>query len=223
MHQRLLKSYLRRLRRNPVVDGFHWLFFLSGFAGKTWTNTYWMGVQTLKCPFDLWIYQEILYELRPDVIVECGTASGGSALFLASICDLLDHGRLITIDLVRRDNLPHHPRIEYVIGSSTSPEVVEWVRAEVGDGSVMVILDSDHQKDHVLQELRLYSTLVTPGSYLIVEDTQLNGYPVAPEFGPGPMEAVDEFLEENRRFVIDESKEKFFLTFNPGGYLKRIA
>jgi cephalosporin hydroxylase len=85
----------------------------------------------------------------------------------------------------------------------------------------MVILDSDHHKDHVLRELEIYSKFVTNGSYIIVEDTNINGHPVRPKFGPGPTEAVKEFLKGSRDFVIDKSREKFFLTFNPNGYLKK--
>jgi len=82
-----------------------------------------------------------------------------------------------------------------------------------------VILDSDHSRDHVLDELRLYAPLVTSGSYVIVEDTNINGHPVLPQFGPGPMEALDEFLRESDEFSIDDQREKFFLTFNPRGFL----
>jgi len=87
---------------------------------------------------------------------------------------------------------------------------------------VMVILDSNHDKDHVLNELRSYNRFVTKGSYLIVEDTDFNGHPVLPDYGPGPMEAVKAFLSENKDFEVDKSREKFFLTFNPRGYLKKI-
>jgi len=86
----------------------------------------------------------------------------------------------------------------------------------------MVILDSDHKKDHVLGELQAYAPLVTKGMYLIVEDTNINGRPVFPGFGPGPGEAVDEFLAANRAFVRDPARERFFVTFNPGGYLRRV-
>ncbi len=85
----------------------------------------------------------------------------------------------------------------------------------------MVILDSDHSRDHVLRELELYSPLVTPGCYLVVEDTNVNGHPVSPEFGPGPMEAVEAFLETTNDFEVDRSREKLLLTFNPSGYLRR--
>ena len=87
----------------------------------------------------------------------------------------------------------------------------------------MVSLDSDHSKDHVLVEMRAYAGLVTVGNYMVVEDTNLNGNPVWPEFGPGPKQAVEEFLSDNPCFLIDRGREKFYLTFNPGGYLKKIG
>jgi cephalosporin hydroxylase len=87
--------------------------------------------------------------------------------------------------------------------------------------SVMVILDSDHSKKHVLDELRIYAPMVTPGHYLIVEDTNVNGHPALAEFGPGPMEALDAYLNEDMSFEIDSAQEKFFMTFNPRGYLRR--
>lgn len=205
-----------------IVEEFHRLYYNEMI--RTWTSTFWFGTPTLKCPLDLWVYQEIIHELKPDLIIETGTAGGGSALFLASLCELVGNGRVVTIDIERDEARVEHARIEYVQGSSTSGEVVERVRslAQVS-GVVMVILDSDHSKEHVLEELSLFSPFVTPGSYLIVEDTCVNGHPVLPDFGPGPREAVEEFLAQDGDFVVDPSKEKFFLTFNPGGYLKRSA
>ncbi len=88
---------------------------------------------------------------------------------------------------------------------------------------MLVILDSDHSKRHVLDELRTYSQFVGEGSYIIVEDTNVNGHPVLPEFGPGPMEAIQDFLKENKDFAVDGSKEKFYMTFNPKGYLRRVG
>ena len=203
-----------------VARQFHRLFYRSGV--DTWSNTRWLGTAAQKCAFDLWVYQEILHEHRPAVIVECGTAEGGSAFFLASICDLLEHGSVITIDIEEYPNRPQHPRITYLHGSSTDAEVFRQVEEQVGGlEPVMVILDSNHERDHVLDELRLYSRVVSPGNYLIVEDSNVNGHPVVPEFGPGPSEAVDQFLRESDEFEVDRECEKFFLTFNPGGYLRK--
>jgi cephalosporin hydroxylase len=208
------------LLEDRITREFHRLYYNSG--PRTWSNTYWLGTAAQKCPLDLWIYQELLHELRPAIIVETGTADGGSALFLASICDLLGHGSIVSVDVRAKAGRPEHDRITYLTGSSTAPEIRRQVEELVGDRApVLVILDSDHARDHVLEELRIYAPLVTPGSYVIVEDTNVNGHPVSPEFGPGPMEAVGEFLREAHEFSVDRSQEKFFLTFNPGGYLRR--
>jgi len=203
-----------------LIRQFHRFYYNA----PAWRNTTWLGTTTLKCPLDLWVYQELLYELKPDVIVECGTSSGGSAHFLASMCDLINHGEVVTVDIAAQPNLPQHPRITYVAGSSTAPEIVTQVKAKInGRKNIMVILDSDHSRDHVLGEMRAYQELVPVGGYLIVEDTNINGHPVFKSFGPGPMEAVDDFLAENKHFVIDRTQEKFYLTFNPRGYLKRVS
>lgn len=208
----------------PISRAFHRLYYYRGLRGGTWHQTHWLGAQLWKCPLDLWIYQEILFDRRPSVIVESGTWAGGSALYFASLCDLLDHGRVITIDVEEQPARPTHPRITYLHQSSTDPATLDQLRRLVGPGErVMVVLDSDHRKEHVLDELRLYSELVTPGQYLIVEDTNLNGNPVLPEHGLGPMEAVEAFLSENSDFRRDSAQEKFLLTFNPGGYLLRAA
>ena len=200
---------------------FHELYYNS--ADQTLRKTKWLGNRVIKCPLDLWVYQEIICEIRPALIVETGSGRGGSALFMASVCDLIEHGRVVTID-TRDVERPQHERITYLLGSSTDPPVVERARIEAaGERSVMVILDSDHSAEHVLEELRCYAPFVSPGSYLIVEDTNVNGHPVVPEHGPGPMEAVQEFLatEPGREFAVDRACEKFFMTLNPGGYLKR--
>jgi cephalosporin hydroxylase/ADP-heptose:LPS heptosyltransferase len=208
-----------------IIRQFHEHYYYTGYAfGGTWKQTYWMGRFCWKCPLDLWIYQEILHELRPEVIIELGTAGAGTTLFLAHMCDIIGRGRVITIDIQDVINPPLHPRISYLKGDSTSEEILRLVRAGInGATPVMAILDSDHGMDHVLRELHAYSEFVTAGSYLIVEDTNINGHPVLPDFGPGPMEATKAFLAVNSRFVIDGSREKFLMTQNPAGYLKKIA
>jgi cephalosporin hydroxylase len=208
--------------RDTIVRQFHRLYYHS--YDRTWKDTRYRGVTIWKCPLDLWLYQEILHDLRPDLIVETGTAFGGSAYFLGDLCDTLGlDARILTIDVADEPGRPEHPRVTYVQASSTDPAVVQQVRDAAPDGgTVLVILDSDHSRDHVLDELRAYADLVSVGSYVVVEDTNVNGHPAYPEFGPGPMEAVDAFLAEDDRFVVDESKEKFFMTFNPRGCLKKV-
>src|SRR4051794_4393035 len=175
LHER--GARVRERRAHATVRRFHRLYY--GNSGRTWMNTRWFGVTLFKCPLDLWVYQELLVELKPDLVVETGTAAGGSALYLASCMDLLGRGRVVTVDVVERPNLPQHDRITYLTGSSTDPAIVERVRREAETAAtVMVILDSDHARDHVLDELRAYASLVTPGSYLVVEDTNINGRPV---------------------------------------------
>lgn len=208
-----------------IIRKFHEHYYYTGYAfGGTWKQTYWMGVSCWKCPLDLWIYQEILHEVRPELVIEVGTAEGGTSLFLAQVCDLMGRGRVITIDIQARTDRPVHSRISYLKGDSTSADVLALLRAEINGASpVMVILDSDHSMNHVVKELRAYSEFVSHGSYLIVEDTNINGHPVLPDFGPGPMEAVKYFLAENSGFTVDESCEKFLMTQNPRGYLKKIT
>lgn len=208
-------------RRRQVIDNFHQLYYDLGAAGRTWTNTRWMGTLVAKCPFDLWVYQEILHELRPDLIIETGTATGGSALFMAALCDLLGRGRIVTVDIAAQERLAH-PRVRYVTGSSIGSEFVSIVEAEARQAkTVLVVLDSDHSRAHVLEELRIFQKFVTPGSYMIVEDSNVYGHPVFREHGPGPYEAVAEFLKETRDFEVDLEREKFMVTFNPNGYLRR--
>jgi len=209
-----------------IVDEFHRTYYDE--PDRTFNDTRWLGVAAQKYPADLWVYQEIICELRPDVIVETGTNWGGSALFMASICELLGHGRIVTVDISdmapSRATRPQHDRIVYLTGSSTSADVVAEVRRIVeGAETVMVILDSDHTRDHVVTELKIYSEFVTPGSYVIVEDTNVNGHPVFPAHGPGPMEAVDLFLKESRSFAPDRGREKHLVTANPKGFLKRVV
>lgn len=214
---------------HPIAEQFHSLYWHS----NTWRWTFWQGVPTLKCPLDLWVYQELLWLVRPQLVVELGTWAGGSALFIANMLDLQGAGassRVITVDILDKDQfLPHvadypaaasfpvkirpeHKRITYVHGSSTDPDVVKKIqRAARGKSPVLVLADSDHSSEHTYQELALYHDLVTPGSWFVMEDTD----------GPGPKAAVLRFLGEHPDFYADEQCEKFFMTFNPGGYLRR--
>ena len=209
----------RSAKREAAVVAFHESY------GDVWNDrTFWFGISVLKNPMDMWVYQEILHEVRPDLLIETGTHEGGSALFFASMLDLLgDPGQIVTIDINEAPARPRHERIIYLKGSSTSEEIVDRVRQMAKQANtVMVVLDSDHSRDHVLAELRKYAPLVTVGSYLVVEDTCINGHPLLPDFGPGPYEALQEFLAENSDFEVDESRHKFQFTSNPDGYVRRI-
>ena len=211
-----------------VVDRFHDIYYskLDEGRGLHTIVLSWMGHEMLKCPLDLWVYQELIVASRPDVILETGTYRGGSALFLADICDLVGHGDVVTIDVdaSHEAGRPRHPRITYLIGSSTAPDILARTERILGGRTnVMVVLDSDHRRDHVLEELRSYCQFVPVGGYLIVEDTNVNGHPTYPDFGPGPWEAVDAFLAENDRFTADRTRERFILTMNPRGFLRRVG
>ena len=198
-------------------------FHLLSYYGGALQQTHWLGVPILKSPLDCWVYQEIISEQRPDLIIETGTDLGGSALFFASICEGIGHGRVVSID-IRSAARVQHPRITFLTGDATSESILEHVRDLArGTERRMVVLDSDHSADHVRRELQAYRDLVTLGSYLVVEDTNLNGHPVMPEHGPGPFEAVTAFLAANDDFEVDRSREKFLLTYFPMGYLRRIS
>lgn len=214
-----MKVQLDRAYERALCDRFHKLYYDRG----VWLNTRWLATPVQKLPLDLWLFQELIVELRPDLLVETGTLKGGSALFYATVMDALGHGSIVTVDIETDQARPAHPRVEYITGSSTDPQIVDRVRARAEQAeTVLVILDSDHTKDHVLGELHAYAPLVTLGSVLIVEDTDINGHPVLPEYGPGPMEAVREFLAAASDFMLDRDLERRFLvTFHPRGYLRR--
>lgn len=210
-------KFITKLFSKHYIKGFHKLYY---YSPNTMPKTYWFDVLTTKCPLDMWIYQEIIYKLKPEIILECGTAHGGSALYFASLLDLIGKGKVITID-INKCNV-NHKRIIKLIGSSTSEKIVDNVKKLIGNKKALVILDSNHKKDHVLKELEIYSKFVPIRGYIVVEDTNINNHPVFPGWGPGPMEAVKEFLKKEKNFKIDKDKEKFMLTFFPKGFLKRI-
>jgi cephalosporin hydroxylase len=192
------------------------------YRSDAWTDATWLGAQALKNPLDLWVYQEIMAETRPELVVETGTYRGGSAFFLASICDLLGAGEVLSLDIEPvRDDYPKHARITYFGGrSSTDPDVVAEVRARAEGKRTLVILDSDHSRSHVEAELAEYAPLVPVGGYVIVEDSNIGQ--IREDLLPGPLEAIEAFLGRTDAFEIDRSREKFLITFNPSGYLRRV-
>ena len=206
------KKYEDNTKVDKIIKDFHDLYYESSCIGGTWKNTNWLGVPIQKCPLDCWIYQELLFEVKPDIIIETGTKVGGSALFFASILDLIGKGEIITIDINGKGKLPEHKRITYLWGSSVDEAVIKFIEPRVKDKKIFIILDSDHSKEHVLKELEIYSKFVSLNSYIVVEDTNTTG----------SLEAVLEFIGKTKNFVIDRNCEKFYLTFAPCGFLKRI-
>lgn len=204
-----------------VLDAHHRLFY----HGYTWSMTMWLGIPALKHPCDLFALQDIIWGLRPALIIETGTAFGGSALFLAHMCDHVGAGHVISIDLEPNAAVPQHARITYRVGSSIDPEIVGYVRDRAArcGGPVLVLLDSDHHAPHVSAELAAYADLVTPGSFLVVEDTNVNGNPILPAFGPGPAEAVAAFLADHPEFEADALPERYLSSMHPGGWLRRVS
>jgi len=184
-------------------------------------STY-FGIPCMRCPLDFWIYQEIIFALKPDVIVEIGNYCGGSALSLAHLCDHLGKGRVIAVDIDHsrlNQTAKNHPRISFITGDAC--EVFNEVVAQCGDAAtVLVIEDSSHEYQNTLNVLKKYSQLVTIGSYLIVEDGICHhGLNIGPD--PGPYEAISDFVNYNKEFSIDRNKEAFLITWNPKGYLRR--
>ena len=186
----------------------------------------WMGVKALKNPCDAWIYQEILHEVRPDVVVEVGSNEGGSTLFLAHLLDLIGHGSIVSVDIDRSRFHVKHPRISLVTGDSSAPETVAQVAALCEGKRGLVIHDADHNKEPVLRDLRAYHRFVAVGSYLIVEDGIVDLFRPGDGLGwfaPGPLAATEEFLREFPQFAVDMERERYLLTYNPKGFLRRVA
>lgn len=185
----------------------------------------WMGVRTVKNPLDAWIYQEIMFEVQPDVLVEIGSYVGGGTLYFAHLMDTLGKGQVISVDIDRTHYKVAHDRIVTVTGDSSSEEVVSEVARLCEGKRVLVMHDGDHSKDQVLRDLAAYSKLVSVGSYLIVEDGVVDLFEPDDGLGlrgDGPLAAVEEFLKHNPDFVVDAQRERYVLTYNPKGFLKRV-
>ena len=212
--------------RHPVAipddqrDGFVAAYWRS----LAWQETTWLGLRTPNAPADLLAYQDIIHEVRPDWIVETGTRHGGRAHFLASICDLVGHGRVLSIDTERAGvTPPPHPRITYLTGLAHKREVAKQAAAILGDHpNAFVILGSRGARRRMHREFTTYAPHVPVGSYVVMEHTVLNGYPVDASFGPGPFEATRRILNTRGDFTADTTRERHGVTFNPGGFLRRV-
>jgi cephalosporin hydroxylase len=205
---------------------YHLWYYNTG----VWQQTTWMGVHTYKSPMDMWNYQEILVSLQPSVIIEFGTNQGGSALFFSSVMQQI--GRpyvIVSVDIaasVISEKTKSDPNVRLLTTSSSSPEVgkaIQDLRRNF-PGPAFAILDSDHSKEHVLAEMVSLRDILVAGDYMIVEDSNINGHPVLRSFGPGPYEAVQEYI---RKYPQDyehdfERERKFGFSFAPNGFLRRL-
>lgn len=207
-----------RLRWHTLIKDFNNLYWQAHV--QTWGNTGWRKVRVWKAPTDLWIYQELITEIKPDLIIETGTAYGGSALYMRDVLDKeYPEGKIISIDISHEilEEKAKVPGIEYYLGSSTEAETVTHVKALIAAYNcqrVMVILDSDHAEEHVSKELDLYAPLVTVGSILVIEDTNNH---------LGAQAAASKWGERQKGFKKNLMCEKFMLTFNRDGYWEREA
>jgi cephalosporin hydroxylase len=190
------------------------------------TVTSYFGVQVLKNPLDMWVYQEMIFDQKPAVLVEIGNWQGGSALAFAHWFDLLGKGRVICVDVDHSLIQPvvwEHPRISFVTGDAAAvlPQVAASLVGEERN-NVMVIEDSSHEMAQTLGVLRAYAPLTPIGRHFVVEDGICrHGIDMGPT--PGPMEACEAFVAEDPRFEIDRSLENWLLTWNPKGFLRRVA
>lgn len=215
---------------------------LNSFMDNTIRTKYsynfsWMGRPIIQYPQDIIAMQEIIWRVKPDLIIETGIAHGGSLIFYASMLELLGgDGHVVGIDIdIRKHNrveIEKHPmfkRITMIEGSSTDEKIVEELRQMAGGKRVLVCLDSNHTHEHVLRELELYAPLVSVGSYCVVFDTIIEDMPKGTysdrpwDVGNNPKTAVQEYLKEHGEFVVDgEMENKLLITVAPGGYLRRV-
>ena len=207
---------------SPVPEDLRADFIEAVWRSMAWDHLTWLGRPVLSAPTDLVAYQELIDSVRPDWIVETGTGNGGRTLFLASVCDLLDGGGVVSVGEHLAEDLPIHPRITYVDGVPSSESAAARVREVLGDSDrVLVLFGGCLPAEETRREFEVYAPLVSVGSYAVVTDTIVNGNPVWAGFGPGPGDAVKNILSRHGEFAFDPEPERYSLTFNPGGFLKR--
>ena len=185
-----------------------------------------MGIPIQKNPMDAWIYQEIIHEVRPEILLEIGSGMGSSSLYFAHLFDLLGEGTVVTVDQDRSYFRVSHPRIVLVTGDSNSDEVRRQIYDLCEGKRVMIIHDANHTCESVARDLELYSPLVPPDSYFVVEDGISDLF--SPTDGLGVWEdwgyhAAVNFAATHPNWKIDLERERYIFTYNPHGYLKRLS
>jgi cephalosporin hydroxylase len=189
-------------------------------ASVAMKQVHYRGVPSWKNVFDLWVIQEIIHETQPETVVEIGTKFGGTTLWLSDVMKTVASGSVISVDL-KRPQIDFPENVQFIQGDSIAPETVSQVKRLCENHRTMLMTDGNHAAEHVFQELVLYGPMVALGCYFIVEDGIVDVMDW-PQYQPGPLVAVQRFLGENNSFVIDERREKFILTYAPGGFLRRV-
>ena len=205
----------------PVPQDLKAEFTDAFWRSGEWHGTSWLGRWAHRPPTDLFAYQELIFKVRPDWIIETRTGTGGRALFLASICDLLGSGEVISIDGYPPHDPPEHPRITYLRGDPAIAGTAERVKEVTGEQPRAMVVLGAGARTQLLDAIHNFATFVPIGSYLVVEDTILDGHLVWPEFGDGPRAAVNVTIDRGE-FVPDPMFERYGVTFNARGFLKRV-
>ena len=195
----------------------------------------WLGRPIIQFPCDVAVLQELIWNIKPDLIIETGVAHGGSLVLSASILELIGKGKVIGIDIEIREHnrvaIENHPlshRIELIEGSSIDESTVNKIKPYLKENLVvMALLDSNHTEQHVTEEIKIYSDFVTPESYLVVHDGAQAFVSDIPrgkfEWGiDHPLESIHKFIKENKNFEIDKNMTRFGQTSSPDGWLKKL-
>lgn len=231
-----VRENIRKLRADSDLQASSRMWLRSVAPCQYAYNFRWMGRPIIQLPQDMVAMQEIIWEVKPDLVIECGIAHGGALVYYASILELMGHGSVLGIDIdIRahnREAIEQHPmfkRIEMIEGSSIAPEIISKVHDIAKGKKVVVVLDSNHTHDHVMGELEAYAPLVGKGSYCVVMDTTVEdmpegSFPDRPwDKGNNPKTAVWEYLKKDDRFEIDRDIEsKLLITVCADGYLKCV-
>lgn len=222
----LVAKMLSRFCKQAVIDSFHDMWYQDK---RTHAQNTFLGFFIDQFPLDCWLYQEMIFRERPAFILQTGVDRGGSLLYFATLLDLISaspQAVVIGIDIALSSEAKSlkHPRIKLIEGSSTSSDIFARAQEIIPSQFGLVVLDSDHSKDHVLKELEIYRRFTEPGRHLVVEDCNINGNPVYQSHGPGPQEAVDDFLATHTDFARDDQLwRRNMLSFHQGGWLIRSS
>ncbi len=220
----LLNAYRKTKKGFRRIPPDEQVFFDAQTVSDGHFRVTYRGVSAIRCPFDYVLYQMILSEVKPDLVIEIGTNRGGGALYLADLMELYDHGVVHTLDIEDKTGslVKSHPRIKRYLGGWEGYDF----REAAGFNHILVIEDASHTYEDTLGAMRKFAPLVSPGSYLIVEDGIVTELGRDKGFNGGPLRAIREFLAEYRSFSVDRSLCDMFgknATFNVNGYLKRVA